>query len=418
MKNLQEHIRKVLKEEVESVDMKTTQSELTNILGPSKIKNGNRVEYKHNFGSFDSSFNIVVDRLDQKTLVVINNFMTKKGWFPTSVGLSGMKQHTYSNSVQNYIGKDDVEIGYEVKTGKEINLKQSKVYHVTPDTFVDSIIKNGINLKSESKLGDHPERIYLYLNKNNSKDMVTTLWNSLSQERKQIIKNYYVLEIDLSQIPNHKFYNDPASMVTLEAIYTNQPIPKSAVKVIDKINTNSLKTYDEDKIMTPEQEREEREKRKRKEEEKIRKEKEDSIRDSENKKSYEQIPNDIKNMSIDDLFESKNLQEHIRKVLREETNNIKMLLRRLPPEKLEKMDEEFDHALNYISKLFLKNFKANPRKLSEKEFTRMVMIDLITLLELRQYLPDDVEWYEDVTKGLSKHYEKRISSMYRVLKKD
>jgi hypothetical protein len=334
--NLQEQIRRILKEEVESVDMKTTQSELTNILGPSKIKNGNRVEHKHNFGSFDSSFNIVVDRLDQKTLVVINNFMTKKGWFPTSVGLSGMKQHTYSNSVQNYIGKDDVEIGYEVKIGKEINLKQSKVYHVTPDTFVDSIIKNGINLKSESKLGDHPERIYLYLNKNNSKDMVTTLWNSLSQERKKIIKNYYVLEIDLSQIPNHKFYNDPASMVTLEAIYTNQPIPKSAVNVIDKINTNSLKTYDEDKIMTPEQEREEREKRKRKEEEKIKKEKEDSIRDSEHKKSYEQIPDDIKNMSIDDLFESKNLQEQISRIqsMMGTINETKFFKRRVTPEEV------------------------------------------------------------------------------------
>jgi hypothetical protein len=328
--NLKEQIRRIIKEEVESVDIKTTQSELTNILGPSKIKNGNRVEYKNNFGSFDSSFSIVVDRLDQKTLTVINNFMSKKGWFPTNIGLSGMKQHIYSSNVQNYIGEDDVEIGYEAKTGKEINLKQSKIYHVTPDTFADSIIKNGINLKSESKLSNHPERIYLYLNKDTSKDMVTTIWNSLNQERKNTIKDYYVLEIDLSQISNHKFYHDPASTIALKAVYTNQPIPKSAIKVIDKINTNDLKTYDEDKIMTPEQEREEREERKRKEEERIKKEKEDSIRDSENEKNWEQIPNDIKNMSIDDLFESKNLQESIRKVLREETlNKVKFFYRRI-----------------------------------------------------------------------------------------
>jgi hypothetical protein len=179
---------------------------------------------------------------------------------------------------------------------------------------VNDIIKNGIILKSESKLSDHPERIYLYLNKDKSKDMVTTIWNSLSQERKQTIKDYYVLEIDLNQIPNHKFYHDPASMVMLEAIYTNQSIPKSSVKVIDKINTNDLKTYDEDEIMTPEQESEEREERKRKEEEKIKQDKEDSIRDSEHKKNYEQIPDDIKNMSIDDLFESKNLQEQIHRI--------------------------------------------------------------------------------------------------------
>ena len=321
--NLQENIRRILREEVESVDMKTTQTELTNILGPSKIKNGNRVEYKNNFGSFDSSFNIIVDRLDEKTLVFINKFMSERGWFPTNIGTPDMKKHIYSKSVENYIGRDSVEIGYESNTGKEINLNQSKVYHVSPNIFVNDIIENGIILKSESKLANHPERIYLYLNKDISKDMVTTIWNSLSQERKQTIKNYYVLEIDLSQIPNHKFYHDPASMVTLGAIYTNQSIPKSAVKVIDKINTNDLKTYDEDETMTPEQERKEKEERKRKEEERIKKEKEDF----ENKKSYNQIPDSIKNMSIDDLFESKNIQKNIRRILREE-NKLKFFFHR------------------------------------------------------------------------------------------
>jgi hypothetical protein len=109
------------------------------------------------------------------------------------------------------------------------------------------------------------------------------------------------------------------------------------------------------------------------------------------------------------------LQEHIRKVLREETNIIRKILRRLP---IEKMDYEFKSSLNYMSSIFLKNFKGNPRKLSEKEFKRMVIIDLITLLDLRHHLPEDVEWYEDVVKGLTNHYEERMSSMYKVLKKD
>jgi hypothetical protein len=65
--NLQESIRRILREEVNSVDVRTIESELTNMLGPSKIKNGNRVEFVR-IGSFNSSFDIVVDRLDQKTL--------------------------------------------------------------------------------------------------------------------------------------------------------------------------------------------------------------------------------------------------------------------------------------------------------------------------------------------------------------
>ena len=60
-----------------------------------------------------------------------------------------------------------------------------------------------------------------------------------------------------------------------------------------------------------------------------------------------------------------NLQEHIRKVLKEETDHLRMMLRRLPSKTVKKMDEEFDSSLNYISKMFIKTYKSDPRKLSE-----------------------------------------------------
>ncbi len=65
------------------------------------------------------------------------------------------------------------------------------------------------------------------------------------------------------------------------------------------------------------------------------------------------------------------LQEHIRKVLREETNIIRKILRRLP---IEKMDYEFKSSLNYVSSIFLKNFKGNPRKLKPKKVVRDIKI--------------------------------------------
>ena len=111
-----------------------------------------------------------------------------------------------------------------------------------------------------------------------------------------------------------------------------------------------------------------------------------------------------------------NLQESIRRILKEETDHLRMMLRRLPSKTVKKMDEEFDSSLNYISKMFIKTYKSDPRKLSEHEFTRMVIIDLMSLLDVRRYLPDD-EWYEDLVKSLSKHYQKRITSMYNVLKR-
>ena len=46
------------------------------------------------------------------------------------------------------------------------------------------------------------------------------------------------------------------------------------------------------------------------------------------------------------------LQETIRKVLREEKNRINIILRRLPADKIEKMDEEFISILNQASESF------------------------------------------------------------------
>jgi hypothetical protein len=68
--------------------------------------------------------------------------------------------------------------------------------------------------------------------------------------------------------------------------------------------------------------------------------------------------------------------------------------------------------------MFVKQYKAKSSNLSEKEFIRMVIIDLISIIDLRRYFPDDVEWYEDVVDALSKHYKKKIIPMYKTLKRE
>jgi hypothetical protein len=312
--NLQESIRRILREEVNSADVKTIESELTNMLGSSKIKNGNRIEFVR-IGPFNSSFDVVVDRLDQNTLNYINNFMSEKGWFPTNISLSGMKGRIYSNHVNEYIGEDDVQIGYESNFGKEVNTTQTKAFHVTPDIFMDKIKKTGLTVKSESKLSNHPDRIYLFLNQDKDvpKNMVWTIWNSLSKERQNQIKDYYVLEIDLTKLPNHKFYHDPQSMATYEAIYTNQPIPRSAIKVIDKISTSNIETKDGDVVMSKDEERRAREEKRRKEDESLKQKKEfdaNLSKQIQTSKEFDKLPDDLKNMNIDDLF---NLEESIRR---------------------------------------------------------------------------------------------------------
>ena len=112
-----------------------------------------------------------------------------------------------------------------------------------------------------------------------------------------------------------------------------------------------------------------------------------------------------------------NLQENIRRVLQEETNYLRMLIRRLPTEIIENIEKDFNSSLNYISTIFIRNYKSDPNKLSERQFANMVIMDFISMIRVRNYLPDDIEWKDDLTNELTEKYKGRIKSMYRVLKK-
>jgi hypothetical protein len=136
--------------------------------------------------------------------------------------------------------------------------KGKYAYHITPDIFLDKIKQYGLAPKSESKLSYHPERIYLFMNPNMDKEMTNVLWNATKKETRDKIKDYYVLQIDLNQIPNHIFYNDPASSFSYVAIFTVQPIQNTTIKVIKKIPVTELKqkpTPEEQEKMDAEYER-------------------------------------------------------------------------------------------------------------------------------------------------------------------
>ena len=146
----------------------------------------------------------------------------------------------------------------ESKLDVEVSLKGKYAYHITPDIYLNEIKKTGLLLKSESKLSYHPERIYLYMNIDMHKQMTNALWNATRKEIRYKIKDYYVLQINLSQIPNHKFYLDSESSLSYVAVFTLQPIPNSAINVIKKIPITELKqkpTPEEQEKMDAEYER-------------------------------------------------------------------------------------------------------------------------------------------------------------------
>lgn len=123
----------------------------------------------------------------------------------------------------------------------EVSLKSKVAYHITPDIFLNQIQQVGLVPKSESKISQHPERIYLFMAPDMDKQMTNILWDVTKKETRDKIKDYYVLQVDLTQLPNHRFYNDPATSFSYVAIFTLDPIPSSAIKVIKKIPVSDLK---------------------------------------------------------------------------------------------------------------------------------------------------------------------------------
>jgi hypothetical protein len=116
---------------------------------------------------------------------------------------------------------------------------RDKAYHITPDIHLESIKRDGLTPKAESKMSKHPERVYLLLNPEKTfKRLASSLWHT--SRNKEAIRNYYILEIDMNQLRNYTFYADPESSLSFVGIYTKEGIPPAAIKVIEKIPVEQL----------------------------------------------------------------------------------------------------------------------------------------------------------------------------------
>ena len=129
---------------------------------------------------------------------------------------------------------------YETFQGeREAFPSKGKAYHITPDIYIDSIMQTGLTPRTESKISPHPGRIYLLLNPEDTfKNLARSLWKASSYQ--DIVKNYFVIEVSLSKLPEHRFFIDEESLLTYVGIYTTQAIPASALTVIETIPVKSL----------------------------------------------------------------------------------------------------------------------------------------------------------------------------------
>lgn len=166
----------------------------------------------------------------------VSNKMEKLGWFPSFIYHSSGRGEKYSTArtklgvFQKVNPQGTVRVRYEAKYDEQIDV-QKPLYHVTSDLHWNSIQRIGLTPKSQGKLANHPGRIYLLQDYNQQEiyEIGTQLMNTYKNNH--LIKEVCVLEIDITMLKEHKFYEDPNYHIS-QAVYTYQNIPPVAIKIV------------------------------------------------------------------------------------------------------------------------------------------------------------------------------------------
>ena len=165
------------------------------------------------------------------------------GWF-----LSDCTYYTRNGMEQNINVKNDksvdfydeklksipVKIVFRAKFNAEYKQKSIPpyLYHICPTRVVNKILRQGLTPRNNGRIASHPERVYLFLDKNNDWEDIASQFRISGND-----EPYSYLRVDTREInPQIHFYYDSNVMQGNPAIYTLEPIPPTAIKVIDQQN--------------------------------------------------------------------------------------------------------------------------------------------------------------------------------------
>ena len=108
------------------------------------------------------------------------------------------------------------------------------------------------------------------------------------------------------------------------------------------------------------------------------------------------------------------MKDFIKKILKEETNPMNMILRRVDQDRLEK---EFEGSLSQAGDVYFKNYN---KGISLFQFINTVLNMLIDSIhwELYSTTPDGSQWYDNVFYALKDYFFDRIEERYIELSGD
>ena len=102
-------------------------------------------------------------------------------------------------------------------------------------------------------------------------------------------------------------------------------------------------------------------------------------------------------------------KETIRRILKEETKLISLILRRV---EIDKLNEEFNESLDHSSDMFFRD-----PEMTLDMFTHIVISMTIDGIhyDIHSKTPEDSQWYNDVFNSLKNYYKKQIKHRYNQL---
>lgn len=224
--------QQLIKEFLYTVEPNKTYEQLMKRIGPDSIKVRKLIKG-------DKIIQIEILFLNRliEDITKVNKLMDILGWHPSFINYKNGGK--YSAVVSDMLDFKNVIVKYNANYDMEIKVKSPYLYHVTPDIKFTKIKMNGLNAKTQSKLSDHPGRIYLLDPETNPDIRGVVLETAIdifnNYDNKNLVKEMYVLRVNMSKLKKLKFFEDPIFDLG-NAIWTYENIPPYAIEVIDKID--------------------------------------------------------------------------------------------------------------------------------------------------------------------------------------
>lgn len=147
------------------------------------------------------------------------------GWFLSSIVYNGQNIGGDMNEFNKKYEKGPFGLCFDAKFDMEVFMKDlpDKLYHATNVKYAKKIIDDGLIPKAKSNISTYPSRVYLAYNKDDAYNFAKSKINE---------NEIVIIELDVNRLRRgYKFMLDVNS--DFNAVYTLEPIPYYALKIID-----------------------------------------------------------------------------------------------------------------------------------------------------------------------------------------